>query len=75
MRRKRTQTCLSCHKEIQSRSCLNCRLTKPKYFADLVGKTRFELQVTHMCEFHFNITDINVSAGRHRKTLKPKSLK
>ena len=24
-----------------------------------------------MCEFHFNITDINVSAGRHRKTLKP----
>ena len=26
---------------------------------------------TYVCEFHFNITDINVSAGRHIKTLKP----
>ena len=26
---------------------------------------------TYVCEFHFDITDINVSAGRHIKTLKP----
>ena len=26
---------------------------------------------TYVCEFHFDITDINVSAGRHIKTLMP----
>ena len=40
---------------------------KIKTFRRAGGK----LQITHVREFHFDITDINVSAGRHIKTLKP----
>ena len=36
------------------------------------GKDSFKVtNNTYVCEFHFDITDINVSAGRHIKTLKP----
>ena len=70
--RKRTKVCLSFQTEIQSHNCVNCGLKKPKYFADLAGKIGFELQITHMCQFHFNITGINVSAGRYRMTVNPK---
>ena len=34
-----------------------------------MGKIR--LQTTHVCEFHINITDVIISAGRRIKTLKP----
>ena len=36
-----------------------------------MGKICFKLQITPVCEFHFNIIDAHVSAGRHRKALKP----
>ena len=32
---------------------------------------KIHLQTTHVCEFHINITDVNISAGRRIKTLKP----
>lgn len=41
---------------------------KTKIFAGLAGKISFEIQMT---QFHFKITDINVSTGRHRKTVNP----
>ena len=56
---------------MQSQSCINCGITKSKHSEELAGKIRLKLQITHVCEFHFDITDINVSAGRHIETLKP----
>ena len=45
---------------------------KIKTFRRNGGKDSFKVtNNTYVCEFHFNITDINVSAGRHIKTLKP----
>ena len=45
---------------------------KIKTFRRAGGKDSFKVtNNTYVCEFHFNITDINVSAGRHIKTLKP----
>ena len=43
---------------------------KIKTFRRAGGKDSFKVtNNTYVCEFHFNITDINVSAGRHIKTL------
>ena len=56
---------------MQRQNFINCGVIKSKHSEDLVGKFRLKLQITHVCKFHFNITDINVSAGRHIKTLKP----
>ena len=45
---------------------------KIKTFRRAGGKDSFKVtNNTYVCEFHFDITDINVSAGRHIKTLKP----
>ena len=45
---------------------------KIKTFQRTGGKDSFKVtNNTHVCEFHFNITDINISAGRHIKTWKP----
>ena len=45
---------------------------KIKTFRRVGGKDSFKVtNNTYIYEFHFNITDINVSAGRHIKTLKP----
>ena len=48
------------------------RCNKIKTFRRAGGKDSFKgTNNTYVCEFHFNITDINVSVGRHIKTLKP----
>ena len=48
------------------------RCNKIKTFQRTGGKDSFKVtNNTHVCEFHFNITDINISAGRHIKTWKP----
>ena len=45
---------------------------KIKTFRRAGGKDSFKVtNNTYACEFHFDITDINVSAGRHIKKLKP----
>ena len=45
---------------------------KIKTFRKAGGKDSFKVtNNTYVCEFHFDITDINVNAGRHIKTLKP----
>ena len=45
---------------------------KIKTFRRASGKDSLKVtNNTYVCEFHFDITDINVSAGRHIKTLKP----
>ena len=45
---------------------------KVKTFRRVGGKDSFEVtNDTYVCEFHDNITDINVSAERNIKTLKP----
>ena len=45
---------------------------KIKTFQRVGGKDSFKVtNNTYVSEFQFNITDINVSAGRHIKTLKP----
>ena len=45
---------------------------KVKTFRRDGGKDSFKVTNNiYVCEFHFNITDINVSAGRHIKSLKP----
>ena len=45
---------------------------KIKTFRRAGGKDSFEVtNNTYVCEFHFDITDINVSTERHIKTLKP----
>ena len=56
---------------MESRNCINFDVIKSKHSEEVVGKIRSKLQITHvyLCKFHFNITDINVSAGRHIKTL------
>ena len=61
---------------MQSRNCINCDVIKSKHSEEVVGKIRSKLQITHLyvCKFHFNITDINVSAGRHIETAKCSSL-
>ena len=48
------------------------RCNKIKTFQRTGGKDSFKVtNNTHVCEFHFNITDINISAGSHIKTWKP----
>ena len=50
----------------------NLWCNKIKTFQRAGGKDLFKVtNNTYVCEFHFSITDINVSAGRHIKTLKP----
>ena len=45
---------------------------KIKTFQRAGGKCSFKVtNNTYACKFHFNITDINVSARCHIKTLKP----
>ena len=45
---------------------------KIKTFRRNGGKDSFKVtNNTYVCELHFNITDINASAGRHIKSLKP----
>ena len=45
---------------------------KIKTFQRPGGKDLFKAKNnTYVCEFHFNISDINVSAGHHIKILKP----
>ena len=45
---------------------------KIKTFQRVGGKDSFKVtNKTYVSEFQFNITDVNVSAGRHIKTLKP----
>ena len=56
---------------MQSQNCLNIGAIKSKHSEELVGKICLKLQIAYVCQFHFNITDINFSAGRHIKTLKP----
>ena len=44
---------------------------KIKTFRRACGKDSFKVtNNTSVCEFYFNISDINVSVGRHIKTLK-----
>ena len=48
---------------------------KIKEFRRSGGKDSFKVtNNTHVCEFYFNITDINVSVGRLIKTLKPNAV-
>ena len=54
---------------LQSQNCINCGVIKSKHSEKLAGK--IHLQTTYVCEFHINITDVNISAGRRIKTLKP----
>ena len=49
------------------------RCNKIKTFQRTGGKDSFKVtNNTHVCEFHFNITDINISAGRHIKNMETK---
>ena len=48
---------------------------KIKTFQRAGGKDSFKVtNNTYVCESHFNVTDINGSAGRHIKILKPNVL-
>ena len=51
---------------------LNLWCNKTKTFRRAGGKDLFKVtNNTYVCKFHFNITDTNISAGRHIKALKP----
>ena len=57
--------------------CDNSQKTKIRYnkiktFLRAGEKDSFQvIDNTYVCKSHFNITDMNVSTGRHRKKLKP----
>ena len=69
--KKRTEACLNFQVKMQGQNyVIVVGITKSKHSEELEGKLRLKLQVTHVCEFHFNITDINVSGDHHIKTLK-----
>ena len=82
--KKRTEACLNFQVKMQGQNyVIVVGITKSKHSEELEGKLRLKLQVTHVCEFHFNITDINVSGDQcssiiiylHQKEITRKSTK
>ena len=56
---------------MQSQNGINCGVIKSRHSEDSWKDSFKVTNNTSVCEFYFNISDINVSIGSHIKTLNP----